>query len=298
MKRIIKVGSRESKLALAQSNMVIEQIKRKHPEFEFQLIGIKTKGDAILDKRLDKIGGKGLFIKELEQALLSNEIDIAVHSMKDMPAELPEELVIAAVSEREDPRDALVTTDGKLFEELPEGAVVGTSSARREALLLSKRPDLNLKTLRGNVLTRLDKLVNREYDAIVLAAAGLKRLGLEDRAVQFFSEVDIIPAVGQGILAVEARRCDDVQYLIDSVNCPKAQLAVDAERAFMIRLNGGCSIPIAAHAIIEGPKMKVYGMLATEDKSSLYRSVVVGSVSEARQLGEELAQLVLAQMRK
>lgn len=297
MKRLIRVGSRESKLAMVQTEWVINGIKKKHPEIEFEIVGIKTSGDIILDRTLDKIGGKGLFIKELENALLNKSIDIAVHSMKDMPAELPDELTIAAVSEREDPRDVLVTSNCATLEQLENGAVVGTSSVRREVQVLSKRPDLQFKTLRGNVLTRLNKLLNKEYDAVILAAAGLKRLGLEQRCVQYFNVNEMIPAVGQGVLAIETRRDDDVEYLMDSVHCEESQLAVDAERTYMIKLNGGCTTPIAAHAVIEGDVMKLYGMLASEDKSFACRAFTQGDKKEAVKLGEKLADMILEQVR-
>jgi len=298
MKRKIRVGSRESKLAMVQSQWVVNEIKKKHPDIDFEIVGIRTKGDVILDKTLDKIGGKGLFIKELENALLAEEIDIAVHSMKDMPAEIPVGLKIAAVSTREDPRDVLVTADGRTLEEIDAGSVIGTSSVRREVQLRSIRPDLEFKVLRGNVLTRLNKLANKEYDAIVLAAAGLKRLGLADKCVQYFKVEDIIPAVGQGILAIETRDDDDIQYLLDSIHCEESALRIQAERAYMIKLNGGCSVPIAAHAVIEGDLMRVYGMFATEDKLSVYRAYVAGNKNEAESLGLRLADMILKQTEK
>ena len=296
MKRIIRVGTRESALALAQSKWVINEIKNKHPYLEFELVSIKTKGDIILDTRLDKIGGKGLFIKELEHALISKSIDIAVHSVKDMPAQIPEELVIAAVSKREDPRDVLVTARCETFEELRREAVIGTSSIRREIQVLGKRPDLRIQTLRGNVLTRLNKLLNNEYDGILLAAAGLKRLGLEERCVQYFDTGDIIPAVGQGALAVEARMDDDIGYLKDSVHCEEAAMAVSAERAFMIKLNGGCTTPMAAHAIVEGTRIKISGMLAWGDKLKVYNANIEGDSKDASKLGEKLAELIMEQI--
>jgi hydroxymethylbilane synthase len=288
-KRIVRVGSRKSRLAMAQSKWVIEQVIKKHPDIEFQLVGIQTKGDIILDQRLDKIGGKGLFIKELENAILDGTIDIAVHSMKDMPADIPEGLEIAAVSKREDPRDVLVTGSGVRFNELPVGAVLGTSSARREVQVLLKRPDLRIKTLRGNVNTRLDKLTGNEYDAIMLAAAGLNRLGLGERCVQYFEVDDIIPAVGQGILGVETRKGENVDYLMDTIHSAESAVQIEAERAFLIRLNGGCTIPMAAHAVIEGRRIKVYGMLASDDGKVSVRDIVEGEKDSAAQLGRELA---------
>lgn len=294
MKRTIRVGSRESRLAMVQTAWVVDRIREKHPELDFEITGINTKGDALLDTRLDKIGGKGLFIKELELALLDGVIDLAVHSLKDMPAEIPEELTIAAYSKREDPRDVLVTTDGRCLEGLNEGSVIGTSSIRREVQLQCLRPDLRFKTLRGNVLTRLNKLSAGEYDAIVLAAAGLKRLGLEERCVQYFRTADMIPSVGQGILAVEARRGDENGYLADSVECTESRRAAAAERAFMMRLNGSCTTPMAAHAVIDGESMKVSGMLALDDKRVL-RAAVEGNKNDAAQLGFRLADDILGQ---
>lgn len=298
MKRVIRVGTRESNLAVVQSKWVINEIKNKFPYLEFELVGIKTTGDLILDKRLDKIGGKGLFIKELENALISNTIDLAVHSMKDMPAELPEELTIAAVSKREDPRDALVTSDGKTLEHLQTGAIIGTSSVRREVQLLGLRPDVEIKTLRGNVLTRLNKLLNHEYDAILLAMAGLNRLDLANKAVQSFTVEQMIPAVGQGALGIEARKGENLDYLLESINDQECALAIVAERAFLMKMNGSCSTPIAAHAIIEGDIMKMHGMLATDDKSEVYKAYIEGSKFDAAVLGEKLADMITERRRK
>ncbi len=298
MNRIIRIGSRESALAMTQSNWVVEELRKHHPQLEFEIVGIKTKGDIILDKRLDKIGGKGLFIKELENALLDKSIDMAVHSMKDIPAEIPEGLAISAVSKREDPRDVLVTKDGRTLEQLPMGAVIGTSSIRREVQLLLKRPDLQVKTLRGNVLTRLDKLLRDEYDALVLAAAGLIRLGLQERCVQYFDVDTMIPAVGQGILAIETREDDTLSSMVKAIHCTEASIALSAERAYMVRLNGGCSTPIAAHATVHWTVLKVSGMLASEDKTTFCRDYIEGSIHEAAELGEKLAQRVLERFEK
>lgn len=295
MTKKIRVGSRESALALAQSKWVINEIKKKHPLLEFELVGITTSGDIMLDSRLDKIGGKGLFIKELEAALINNSIDIAIHSLKDMPAEVPLELKLAAFSKREDPRDVLITKDGKRLDELRDGAVIGTSSIRRELQILKIRPDLRFKCLRGNVLTRINKLINGEYDAIVLASAGLKRLGQDDSNLSYFSINEMIPAVGQGILAIETRKDDDVEYLLDSINCEEASFAAHAERAFMIRLNGGCTTPMAAYASVEGDTLKMYGMLATDDRRLITKSFVQGNRLDAIFLGEKLAEMVLSQ---
>lgn len=297
MKRLIRVGTRESSLAIAQSNWVINEIKRKFPELEFELVGIKTKGDAILDRRLDKIGGKGLFIKELESALLEGTVDFAVHSMKDMPSEIAEGLTIAAVSGREDPRDALVTLDGRRLDGLAEDSVVGTSSLRREVQLLDLKPGFKIKTLRGNVITRLKKLSENEYDAIILAMAGLKRLGMEDRCVQCFSVEEMIPAVGQGALGIETRKDYDAGYLRESIHDEDASLAVRAERAYMKRLDGGCSKPIAAHAVVVGKRMKIYGMYAFDETSGVTRATVEGSSSNAEALGMKLADSIIKKSR-
>ncbi|MDF2523143.1 MAG: hemC [Clostridiales bacterium] len=293
MKKVIRVGTRDSKLAVVQTEWVVNEIKKKFPELEFELVKIKTSGDIILDQRLDKIGGKGLFIKELENALINKSIDMAVHSMKDMPAEIPEELTIAAVSMREDPRDALITADGRMLKDLKPDSVIGTSSLRREVQILQKNPELRIKTLRGNVLTRINKLIDNEFDAILLAAAGLKRLGLEDKCAEYFDIQDMIPAVGQGALGIETRKEDDIDYLLESVHNEESYLAVSAERAYMLKLNGSCSTPIAAHAVIEGEYMKVYGMLALDDKSEVYRAYIEGNKRDAVILGEKLAEMII-----
>lgn len=292
MKKIIRVGSRESKLAMVQTNIVVSGIKKKYPNLEFEIVGINTKGDVLLDSSLDKIGGKGLFIKELENALIQGSIDMAVHSMKDMPAVIPEELTIAAVSKREDPRDVLITDDGKTLEQLEAGKVIGTSSLRREVQLLQKRPDLQLKNLRGNVITRLNKLMMGEFDAIILAVAGLKRLKMESRCVQIFPVDELIPAVGQGALAVETRKGEDMDFLLESIHDEEAALAVNTERAFMIRLNGNCSTPIAAHAVVQESRIKLYGLLAKDDLSKVYRDTIEGSKDEAELLAVKLADLI------
>jgi hydroxymethylbilane synthase len=296
MKRVIRVGSRESELALAQARWIISKIKGSYPGLEFEIVGIKTKGDIILDSRLDKVGGKGLFIKEIENALLGNRIDIAVHSMKDMPAEIPDELIISAVSKREDPVDVLITADGKKLEDLKQGAVIGTGSSRREVQLSGVRPDLKFELLRGNVITRIKKLVDNQYDGIILAAAGLRRLGLYDNRVYRFSIDEMIPAVCQGILAVESRKSEDMHCILDSVHDRESELCSTAERAFMIELNGGCTTPMAAHAVIEGGNMKVYGMLASGDKERLVRSCVEGSINEAHELGLRLAAVLISML--
>ncbi|WP_114297282.1 hydroxymethylbilane synthase [Anaerobacterium chartisolvens] len=291
--KTIRVGTRESRLAIAQSRLITEMVRARLPQYNFQLVPIKTRGDLILDKRLDELGGKGLFIKELENALIDGRIDIAVHSAKDMPSLLPDGLVIAAVSEREDPRDVLVARNGKRLEELGEGSVIGTGSVRREVQLLQRNSMVTVSPLRGNVLTRLDSLTNGQYDAIMLAMAGLKRMGLEDRCTQCFEAEDFIPAAGQGILVIEARGDYDASYLMESVHCEEAALCLSAERAYMHRLDGGCSKPVAAHAVIEGDVMRVYGMYASESKTDMRRECIEGNKQNAEGLGQRLAELVL-----
>jgi hydroxymethylbilane synthase len=295
MSKTIRVGTRESALAMAQTKLVIAGIQKKFPGLEFELVGMTTTGDLVLEKTLDPIGGKGLFVKEIELALLRGTIDIAVHSMKDLPVQIAEGLVIAAISGREDPRDALITANGLNLEELPSGAVIGTSSTRRRAQFSQKRPDLRFAVLRGNVLTRIDKLMERQFDAIVIAAAGLKRLGLENKVVQYFETDDIIPAACQGILAIQTRKGEETGYLLESVHCGETALCAQAERAYMIKLNGGCSTPMAAHAVISGETMIVYGMLADGDCEKVYRASVTGNKVEADFLGKKLADRILAQ---
>ncbi|MDQ2086954.1 hydroxymethylbilane synthase [Herbivorax sp. ANBcel31] len=287
----IRVGSRESALAMAQTKWVIDEIKKKYTHLEFEIIGIKTKGDRILDVKLDKIGGKGLFIKEIEKALINKEIDFAVHSLKDMPAQLSDELAISVLSKREDPRDALITVSKLTLDKQKEGFVLGTSSVRREVQIKAIREDVHFKTLRGNVNTRLNKLDKEEYDAIVLAAAGLHRLGLEEKIVQYFEIDKMIPSVGQGILAIQTRKDYDIEYLLKSVHCEKAALEARAERAFLKRVNGDCSTPMAAHAVIEGDNMKLYGMLVHRGK--VKRAFLEGSKYDSKKMGIELADILL-----
>lgn len=291
MKNIIRVGTRESALALAQSRLIVGLLGSRYPQLQFELVGMKTRGDVLLDTRLDLIGGKGLFVNEIENALIEGRLDMAVHSMKDMPAVMPEQLTLAAVSEREDPRDALITMNGEGLASLPQGSVVGTSSIRREVQLLSLRPDLRIKQLRGNVLTRLDKLAAGEYDAIVLAAAGMNRLGLSDRCTDYFKEEDMLPAIGQGILGIQVRKGGELQELVEPINCNDSWLALEAERRYMLRLDGGCTTPMAAHAVICGDSMKITGM--RWDGSRIIRAAAEGDKQQAAQLGERLADMVL-----
>lgn len=291
----IKIGTRGSRLAVIQTQIIIDQIRRVFPDLDFDILTIKTSGDKIQDKPLDQIGGKGLFIQEIETALLTGVIDLAVHSMKDLPVQIAPGLKIAAVSKREDPRDVLVSVDGKNLPELKSGAVIGTSSLRRTKQLLALRPDLKTEMLRGNVLTRLEKLERRQYDAIILAAAGLKRLGLAEKVSQYFTVTEMIPAVCQGILALEVRAEESYDFLQEAVHDQQAALCGAAERAFLIRLDGGCSIPIAAYAEISEDQMKIRGMLAEKDSAAIYKETLSGAATNGVELGEELADRIAVQ---
>jgi len=282
MRKII-VGSRRSKLALTQSNWVIEQLKALGLPFEFELKEIVTKGDQILDVTLSKVGGKGLFVKEIEQAMLDGEIDMAIHSMKDMPAELPEGLVIGCIPFREDHRDALISKDGVGLSALKEGAVVGTSSLRRSAQLLAVRPDLKIQWIRGNIDTRLAKLENEDYDAIILAAAGLARMGWKDEVVSEFISADIcVPAVGQGALAIECRG-NDTELLneLKKFTCAKTDAAVRTERVYLHLMEGGCQVPIAGFAVQdEQGELNFTALVASPDGKTIYKEVVTGTDPE------------------
>lgn len=294
MRKII-VGSRRSKLALTQTNWFIEQLKKAGAPFEFEVKEIVTKGDKILDVQLSKVGGKGLFVKEIEQELYDKQIDFAVHSMKDMPAVLPEGLVIGCIPKREDPRDAFISKGNVKFEDLPKGAVVGTSSLRRSAQLLLARPDLEIKWIRGNVDTRLAKLDTDEYDAIILAAAGLKRLGWNDEVVTQYLSTDIcMPAVGQGSLGIECRGDDEellaeLAKLTDKATWEEAQ----AERAFLAAMDGGCQVPIAGFARYADGQVNFTGLVAAPDASVFYKESISSKDSEAA--GKEVAQKLTQQ---
>ncbi|MDP4084533.1 MAG: hydroxymethylbilane synthase [Bacillota bacterium] len=293
MRKII-VGSRRSKLALTQTNWVIEQLKKLGGAFEFEVKEIVTKGDRIQDVTLSKVGGKGLFVKEIEQAMLNKEIDMAVHSMKDMPAVLPEGLTIGCVPFREDHRDALISKGHVSLKELKQGAVIGTSSLRRSSQLLVERPDLEIKWIRGNVDTRLSKLEENEYDAIILAAAGLSRLGWAKDVVSEFIDADIcIPAVGQGALSIECREDDEkLLELFEKFTCKKTEKAVRAERAFLKKMEGGCQVPIAGFAEVDEDGQVVLKVLvASPDGKEVYKEEVKGQNPE--ELGVMAADLLI-----
>jgi len=297
----IIVGSRKSKLALTQTGWIMEQLAAVYQDVSFELKHIVTKGDRILDVTLSKVGGKGLFVKEIEQALLNHDIDMAVHSMKDMPAELSEGLIIACIPFREDDRDALISRDGRTFKELPNGAVIGTSSLRRQSQLLAARPDLKIVPLRGNIDTRLRKLQDGEYDAIVLAAAGLKRMGWSEEIVtEYLSQEVSLPAVGQGALAIECRRDDhEIIALLKRIHDKAVAHAITAERAFLRQLEGGCQVPIAAHCIQKEGHFHLTGLVASPDGQTMIRGSLAGEdpetlgVALAEQLKKEGAEQIL-----
>jgi hydroxymethylbilane synthase len=292
MRKII-VGSRRSKLALTQTNWVIDQLKKQNVPFEFEIKEIVTKGDVILDVTLSKVGGKGLFVKEIEQAMLSKEIDMAVHSMKDMPAVLPEGLTIGCTPKRVDPRDVLISKTGVTFENLPSGAVVGTSSLRRSAQLLALRPDLQMKWIRGNIDTRIKKLHEEEYDAIVLAAAGLHRLGWSEDVITEYLDM-CVPAVGQGALSIECR-ADDEELLqaLNKMNDVVTAKTVAAERVFLNKLEGGCQVPIAGYATqLETGELELTALVGSKTGSVLLKEVVSGRDPE--QIGNQAADLLIA----
>jgi hydroxymethylbilane synthase len=290
----IRIATRGSRLALWQAHHVRDLLCAQDSSLEVELLIIKTEGDRILDTPLAKIGGKGLFIKELEQALLAGHADLAVHSMKDVPVELPPALHIAAVLRREDPRDCLVARDGATLATLPAAAIVGTSSLRRRSQLLCQRPDLALRDLRGNVTTRLDKLLHGEFDGIVLAAAGLKRLELAAHVTEYFSSAQILPAVGQGIIGIECRRADGrMAGLLAPLEDALARDALCAERALNETLQGGCQVPIAGHARIEGEALHLEGLVASLDGREQVRAARHGRRADAAALGHELGRHLL-----
>jgi len=293
-KMILKIGTRGSKLALTQSRWVKEKVEEKHPDVRVELVRIKTTGDKILDSPLSKIGGKGLFVKEIEEALINKSIDMAVHSMKDVPAELPEVLTLSVFPERENPRDAIVSLGNLTIDQLSRGAKVGTSSLRRAAQLLHIRRDLAILPLRGNVDTRLRKLESGELHAIILATAGLKRLGFKDRISQVISSEHILPAIGQGALGLEVRREDEQTIsLINFLNHTPTELTVRAERAFLKKLQGGCQVPVAGFARLDGETMHLAGMVAELDGTRLLRDDMKGEMNQAEKIGNTLAERLL-----
>ena len=291
----LRIATRKSQLALWQAEYVRDMLTLHHPDLNVELVKMSTQGDKILDTPLAKVGGKGLFVKELERSLLDEQTDIAVHSMKDVPVELPENLHLAVICPREDPRDAFVSNNYASFESLPEGARLGTSSLRRQCQLAALRPDLNVIDLRGNVNTRLQKLDDGEYDAIILAAAGLKRLKFEDRITEFLATDISLPAIGQGAVGIECRRDDDwVNDLLAPLNDSDTATRVAAERAMNLRLQGGCQVPIAGYAELEHGILLMRGLVGRVDGSEIVRGEIAGPPEDAAHLGQVLAEDLLA----
>ncbi len=291
---IVRIGTRASRLALAQSEWVRERVEARHAGVKVELVRIKTRGDKILDSPLSLVGGKGLFVKEIEEAMIRGEVDAAVHSMKDVPTELPEGLALRVFPEREDPRDAMVSTRGEPIDGLIREAKVGTSSLRRGAQVLHLRPDLRVCSIRGNVETRLSKLEKGEVDAVLLAAAGLRRLGLEGKVTQFFSTSQLLPAMGQGALGVEMRLDDEKTWDIFSfLNHETTEVCVRAERALLGELEGGCQVPIAGHAVLRGDMLVLRGLVAELDGSVLISDEVTGDMARPEELGRRLARMLL-----
>ncbi|MDY4507579.1 MAG: hydroxymethylbilane synthase [Candidatus Faecousia sp.] len=282
----LRIGSRESRLAVIQSRMVMEAIAKAEPAAELELVTMKTTGDKILDKTLDKIGGKGLFVRELDQALREEKVDFTVHSLKDMPMEVPEDLPLAAFSSREDPRDVLVLPEGTT--EIDRSKPIGCSSRRRQLQLRKLFPDMAIEPVRGNVQTRLAKLEAGQFSALVLAAAGLKRLGLEERISRYFSVEEILPAAGQGILAVQTRKGMNTDCL-RLVQDKESACCARAERAFVRALNGGCSSPVAAHAVVERTLLTLTGFYVSADERIQRKGSIRGSAADAEMLGKALA---------
>lgn len=294
--RTLRIATRKSPLALWQANYVKSALEQAHPEIVVELLAMSTRGDKILDTPLAKVGGKGLFVKELEHAMLEDRADIAVHSMKDVPMEFPDGLGLAIICEREDPADALVSNAYGKLADLPEGAVVGTSSFRRQCQLREARPDLKIADLRGNVGTRLSKLDAGEYDAIILAAAGLKRLELSERIRERLSFEDCLPAGGQGAVGIECRTQDiETQQLLDCLHDADTASRVVAERAVNARLQGGCQVPIASFALLDGEELYLRALVGNLDGSQIIRSEIRGNRHQAEHLGLSVAEDLLSQ---
>ncbi len=294
--KTLKIATRQSPLALWQAEHIRARLQELHPDLTVELVKFVTQGDKILDTPLAKIGGKGLFVKELEAALLDGRADLAVHSMKDVPMALPEGLTLAVICEREDPLDAFVSNTFEKFADLPQGARVGTSSLRRKSQILKQRPDLQIIDLRGNVGTRLGKLDDGQYDAIILASAGLKRLGLENRIRHTIEPNVSLPAVGQGALGLECRADDqEVLALIQPLLHIETDVCVRAERAFNAYLEGGCQVPIAGYATLQDGKIHIEGRVGSVDGQTLLRAEMTDEAHNAQQLGENLARNLLEQ---
>ncbi|ASG64691.1 hydroxymethylbilane synthase [Idiomarina piscisalsi] len=295
MTQTVRIATRKSKLALWQAEHIQQRLEELHPDLTVELVPMSTKGDVILDTPLAKIGGKGLFVKELEVAMLEGRADIAVHSMKDLPVEFPDGLELHTICEREDPRDAFVSGKYNNLDEMPEGTVVGTCSLRRRCQVMEQFPHLVIKDLRGNVQTRLRKLDDGEFDAIILAASGLIRLELGDRITSFIPVEQSLPANGQGALGIECRSDDDaMKQLLQPLQCQETRIRVLAERAMNRRLEGGCQVPIGAYAELKGDSVYLRGLVGDPDGKQVLRDEIEGPASEAEALGTELAERLLA----
>jgi hydroxymethylbilane synthase len=291
----LRIATRKSPLAMWQAEHVAAALKRQHPGLHVEIIGMSTQGDRILDIPLANIGGKGLFLKELEEGLLDGRADIAVHSMKDVPPELPPGLHLPVIMEREDPCDAFISNHYGRVDELPQGARVGTASLRRQCQLLARRPDLQIRVLRGNVNTRLAKLDAGDYDAIILAASGLKRLGLEGRIRSIISAEDSLPAVGQGALGIECRVGDErVLRLIEPLRHAPSETRVTAERAVSRRLQGSCQVPLGVYALLEDGELYLRALIGTPDGKQILRGEIRGEPAQAEVLGSKLGEELLA----
>ena len=296
MSNIIRIATRKSPLAMWQAEEVARQLKLHHPDIEIEFIKMTTKGDKILDAPLAKVGGKGLFVKELEQGMLNGEADIAVHSMKDVPMEFPSGLYLPVIMEREDPRDAFVSNKYSSLSDLPEDARIGTSSLRRQLQIKAAMPKAVMLDLRGNVNSRLQKLDDGQYDAIILASAGLIRLGFADRIRSHIEPEQSLPAIGQGAVGIECRENDNrILELLAPLDHPHTHTRLNAERAMNHRLNGGCQVPIAGFAILEGDIIYLRGLVGRPDGSEVVKDEVRGKASDAETLGVELANKLLAQ---
>ena len=295
MTHILRIATRESRLALWQAEHVATRLRDAHPGLRVELVPMTTSGDQVLDRTLSQVGGKGLFVKELEHALLQNRADIAVHSMKDVPGVFPEGLMLSCMLERADPRDAFVSNRYARLDDMPQGAQLGTASLRRQCQLLALRPDLRIAPLRGNVQTRLRKLDEGQYDAIVLASAGLIRLGLAGRIRDYFDIQRSIPAAGQGVIGIECRAADvRTRALCAALNNADSFTCVSAERAFAAKLEGSCQAPVAAFATLNGAQLALIGLVASPDGRQVIREQGSGTAAQAAALGTQLAERALA----
>jgi hydroxymethylbilane synthase len=295
LRKQIRIGTRASALALWQAEWVKSELEKRYPGMTVSLTKIKTTGDKILDVPLAKVGGKGLFVKEIEEAMLENEIDIAVHSMKDVPTFFPDGLHLSCITKREDARDALLSRNNVAFKDLPKGANVGTSSLRRQAQLMSLRPDFVIHQLRGNVGTRLQKLKEGKFDAIILAAAGVKRLGLESNVSEYLSPEISLPAIGQGALGIECRVDDrELNDMIAFFNHTDSRTCVTGERALLRRLEGGCQVPIACYGQVENGKLTLIGLVGSVDGKCIVKDSIEGDPDKAEKLGVVLAEKLLS----